>query len=434
MIATRTIPSVVRRPVVRAALLLGVSVLAASTVDAQNQPGVSLGIKHTGTQKFAIVVLPIAGVGGDSIATMIARDLDYSDRFTIIPQSGPVAATINYPIYSRLGTSGVVQGTLLPGGNLRVVFHDVANKLVRNTRDFALVQPVTSPGGRMSVHAVSDIIEEWVTGEKGIASTQIAFVRSDRVWTVDSDGANLTARTSQGIHPSWAPNGRSLVYSVIGADRQSIFVTDLLTGAQRNISGPPAGTQDFSPVVAPDGRTVMFARMTGAGTDLFSMPITGGSLTRVTVGRGTGNISASFSPDGDRIVFTSDRTGNPEVYIADADGTNPEALTSPTYGEKSHRAEAKWSPNGQTVAYMSRMSDVNQVMTISLRSMTPKQITTDGRNEQPSWAPDSRHLVVTSNRSGSRQLWVVDTETGRTRQLTRGAEARFGAWSPRLSP
>jgi len=40
--------------------------------------------------------------------------------------------------------------------------------------------------------------------------------------------------------------------------------------------------------------------------------------------------------------------------------------------------------------------------------------------------------VLTSNRSGTRQLWVVDIETGRARQLTRGPETRLAAWSPRL--
>jgi TolB protein len=339
---------------------------------------------------------------------------------------------LNYALYATIGVAGVVQGTMLPSGNVRVALHNVAAKAVQNTRDFLLVQPLTSPGGRLSVHGVSDAIEEWITGQKGIASTQIAFARDGRIWTVDSDGANVTARTSQGMSPAWTPNGRSLVYSVI--DHRSIFITDLLTGAQRNLSQAPPSAQDITPSVSPDGRSVIFGRLTGSGADIFTMPIEGGTTTRVTVGRGSGNMGPSYSPGGDRIVFTSDRVGNPEVYISDADGTNSEAITSPTYGEKSHRAEGKWSPDGQKLAYMSRMSDVNQVMTMSLRGMNPKQVTSDGRNEHPSWAPDSRHLVVTSNRSGSRQLWVVDTETGRSRQLTRGSEARLGAWSPRLAP
>jgi TolB protein len=63
----------------------------------------------------------------------------------------------------------------------------------------------------------------------------------------------------------------------------------------------------------------------------------------------------------------------------------------------------------------------------------PKQYTNEGRNEDPSWSPDSRHVVFTSNRSGSWQLWVLDIESGRVRQLTRAASgAKAGAWSPRL--
>jgi TolB protein len=61
-----------------------------------------------------------------------------------------------------------------------------------------------------------------------------------------------------------------------------------------------------------------------------------------------------------------------------------------------------------------------------------KQLTTDGSNEDPSWAPDARHLVFSSTRGGVRQLYVIDVESGRTRQLTRGDAARLPAWSPRL--
>jgi TolB protein len=70
-------------------------------------------------------------------------------------------------------------------------------------------------------------------------------------------------------------------------------------------------------------------------------------------------------------------------------------------------------------------------MTVNLRDRGLKQLTSDGQNEDPSWAPDARHLVFVSDRSGIRQLWVLDTESGRTRQLARGAAVRLPAWSPR---
>jgi TolB protein len=148
------------------------------------------------------------------------------------------------------------------------------------------------------------------------------------------------------------------------------------------------------------------------------------------VGRGSLNAQPSFSPDGRRLVFTSNRSGHPEVYITDVDGTDVDLLTSFDFGDQNYRASPDWSPDGRLVAFQSLVGGVFQVMTISLRDRSVKRVTSEGRNEDPSWAPDARHLVLTSTRTGSQQLFVVDTETGRARQLTRSGGSRMAAWSP----
>jgi TolB protein len=72
-------------------------------------------------------------------------------------------------------------------------------------------------------------------------------------------------------------------------------------------------------------------------------------------------------------------------------------------------------------------------MTISPTGKNVNALTSASQNEDPSWAPDSRHLVFTSRRTGTDQLWVLDTESGRLRQLTHGtAASKAGAWSPLL--
>jgi Tol biopolymer transport system component len=73
-------------------------------------------------------------------------------------------------------------------------------------------------------------------------------------------------------------------------------------------------------------------------------------------------------------------------------------------------------------------------MTINLRDRSMRQLTNEGINEDPSFAPDGRHLVFTSTRSGVQQLWVLDVETGRARQLTRQGGSRLAAWSRVLPP
>lgn len=404
----------------------------ATELRAQDQ-GVSLSIQYRPGQKTTLLVLPVSGPAGDSVARILSRDLDYSDRFSLVATSAVPAVTgpLNYELFSRLGVDGVVQATMLPSGWVRIALHDVGLKSVRNTHDFQLPSPVLSAGWRLALHGVSDAIEQWITGARGIAQTRIAFTRGGRVWTVDSDGANVTAVSTTGMSPQWLPSGRAIVYNVLDGARNPIMLTDLSTGAQRALVGE-AGVEHSAPVVSPDGRTLVYARGTDTGTDLYQQPIGGGAARRITVGRGRASTQPSFSPDGQRLTFMSDRSGHPEVYIVDLDGTNTELLTASAFGDRDYRAGPDWSPDGRLVAFQSRNGGTFQIMTINLRDQSVRQVTNDGRNDDPSWAPDSRHLVFTSTRSGTRQLWVVDIETGRTRQLTFGPETRLSAWSPRL--
>lgn len=145
--------------------------------------------------------------------------------------------------------------------------------------------------------------------------------------------------------------------------------------------------------------------------------------------------SPSFSPDGRRIAFTTDRLGHNEVYIIDADGASPQWITqiAGDLNEELYRAEPDWSPDGVTVAFQSRVSGLFQIMWVNLRDNSSKRVTDAGENESPSWAADGRHIVFTSSRSGSGQLWIMDTQSGVTRQLTNASGARYGAWSPRLT-
>jgi TolB protein len=415
-------------------LMVVVAAAAPWRASAQPQPpGVSLSTRFVAGQKTALIVLPVKGAQGDSVSTILSRDFDYSDRFNVVATaSAPVVnGPPNYALFAKLGVDGVVQPTVLPSGWVRVALHDVSKKTVLNSKDFALPAPALSPAWRSALHGVSDAVEEWITGQRGIAQTRIAFTRGGRVWIVDSDRANVTPATPSGMSPQWLPGGRGLVYSVLDGVRNPIMWTDLATGSQRTLASSP-GIEHSSPAVAPDGRTVVYARGSESGTDLYALPIEGGAPRRITVGRGRASTQPTFSPDGQRIAFMSDRSGHPEVYISDLDGTNAELLTAAAFGDRDYRAGPDWSPDGRLVAFQSRNGGTFQIMTINLRDQSVKFVTNDGRNDDPSWAPDSRHIVFSSTRSGTRQLWIVDVETGRSRQLTFGSEARLSAWSPRL--
>ena len=419
--------------------LEGVAVLSlvlASSVRAQDTTrtqGVRIGLTYTAGTRPGVYILPVSGAPADSVREIVARDLDFSDRLSVIRPDGGEAPTgaLNYALYAQLGAVVVVQVSVTPGGSLHVAVHDVAGTRVLSVVDRALPAPELGPDWRFVVHGASDEVEKSITGERGIAQTRILFERSRSLWIVDADGANAhpVPNTPGGMSAAWHPGGTMITYQEFANDgHHAIAVRDLTSGATKRFTGH--GTLNITPTFSPDGNTLVFASGED-GTDLYAVDPNGTEhARRLTLGNGTSTSSPTFSPDGRRIAYTSNRLGHAEVYITDADGTNPVPLTSGGMSEQSFRSDPDWSPDGRRVAYQSKVGGVFQVMTINVRDQSVQALTSEGSNEEPSWAPDGRHLVFSSTRSGVKQLWVIDTESFRTRQLTRGAAARLASWSP----
>ncbi len=419
------------------ALALASSSLGVSPAHAQEQAqGVRIGLTYRAGTRPGLYLLPMRGTYADSIRAIIGRDLDFGDRITVIaPDSGPPpTGALNYALYGALGAAAVLQLAENVGGGISVTLHEVGAARVLQKKEYVIEAEPFSASWRLSLHAIADEVERWVTGVPGIAATRILFVRGGSIWQVDSDGANAHRIEGLGqvISPAWHPHGTSMAYTLIADDGMHVRVRDLKTGAQREISFGEGST--FSPNFSPDGRSIAVASGVD-GTDIWIFPLAGGEgPSRVTVGRGSESDSPSFAPDGRRLAFTSGRLGRPEIYITDADGANPQWLTTTGFGDQSYRSNPAWAPDGRSVAFQTQIEGRFQVATINLRDRSVKQHTIEGVNEQPSWAPDGRHLVFTSSRGGVKQLWVLDTESGRLRQLTSGGAARMGAWSPRLDP
>lgn len=421
-----------------ASLTLLLSVAAPAWGQDTTVTGVRLGIVYAPGTRPGVLVLPVAGNAGDSIKAILERDFTNGDRLNVIalepaaiPPLGDESTKPNYPLFTRLGAAALIQVTPTSFG-IQVAVHNAGKGVVERTKAFPLPAGALSPNWRLALHDVSDEIEQWITGVRGIAATRILYVAGGRVYQIDSDGANATALTSGGIamSPVWNPAASHIAYMTMGQTGQQIVIREV-GGATRIL--PTREGLNMTPTFSPDGNTIVYAHGGESGTDLYATNAFGTEpARRITVGRGSDNTQPTFSPDGRRLAFTSGRLGHPEVYISDADGTNADLLTR-DYVDQPYRANPDWSPDGRLIAFEAQIAGRLQVMSIGLRDRVVKRHTSEGVNEQPSWAPDSRHLVFTSNRGGSRQLWVLDVESNTVRQLTHATGgARFGAWSPPL--
>ncbi len=409
------------------------------------QSGVRVGITYAPGTRPSLSVVSFGAPVLDSASATLARDLDQSDRFEIMP--APSSSRDQQPPaldlrpFTALGAAYVVT-LAVAGSDLTAVVMDT--RTGQEATRVHLYGPDV-PDHRLALHRGADELVRALTGQPGIAATTILFVRNGRIMRMDADGANAQPLRSSGwpsLSPAWSTDGRLFAYSAYVRSGVPIVVQDL-SGNRAMIPGSEYGT-NMTPAFAPDGRHLAWAHGTEAGTDIYLSEAHGsgrdatdwanaGTPQPLTAGRGSSNLSPVYSPDGSRIAFVSDRARSAQLYVMNADGTGQEVLARFDFGATGTTSAPSWSPDGTAIAFHREVAGTPQVFVLDVATRAVRQLTGSSRNEDPSWAPDSRHLVFVSSRTGVRELWVLDVETGRLRQLTRIGDARLPAWSPRTN-
>jgi TolB protein len=259
---------------------------------------------------------------------------------------------------------------------------------------------------------------------------------------VDSDGENMRRLTNNGTlskSPAWHPSGEKLAYvQSVNWEPHKIFELDLKTGRE-TVLNPGREGQQATPSYHPNGRVLAFGLMGYNRTGLFSWDVEGNCcLTHIQGGRWE-DLSPSFSPDGSRIVFNSNRLGTniPQVYVVSSRGGQADLISPYVPGSAGYYTSPDWSPIGDRVAFHGRINRYGRyqilVAEVGSRSATVMQLTAEGNNEDPSWAPDGRHLVFSGERSYGYGLFIVDAATGRIRPLVSNIRPNAPEWSPSLA-
>ena len=296
----------------------------------------------------------------------------------------------------------------------------------------------SAPDQRKLSQAAVDALLKKEFGVEGICRTKIVFSaetnRNQReIYVCDFDGGNirrLTSNATLSIEPSWHPDGKSIIYNQYLLSSTPLVQYDLVRNRSRALSshaGINAGR------ISPDGRKLALILTDRNQLDLYVRDLNGGNLRRLTNDRAT-EASPTWSPDSRSICYVSDRSGRPKLYIISAAGGAPR-MVSGVLG--SEAVSPDWSQDNK-IAYSARLGgyvvkvvDLSQTMGYPPSKNRETSIIADpscppAPGESPSWAPDNRHVVVSSRGS----IYVVDTRTNRIRKLVGGKSRCSGArWS-----
>lgn len=409
--------------------------LAALSLSAQ-QAEVVLSASSSAKLVLAMTAPKLTGVEEGLVAAeftaVLKRDLDETGVFAVLQERMP-ADSAPVKAWKEAGAQWLlnVRLTRATGGTLQLdasALDTAADKAVF-TKPYKADRMVPL---RRLAHALADDLVARLTGERGVASSRVVFVRQmapgvKELFQIDRDGANLIQLTRHGsltLSPTVAQDGR-LAYVTYKGGAPEIWGQRRRDGTHEKLyPTSSSGGMVSTPVWSPDGRRLAFVQLDRRGnSDIMILDLETGRSRRLTDGNGI-NTEPSWNPNGTQMAFTSDREGGPQVYLMQDDGSNLRRLT----GEGLYNASPAWSPNGAMVAYVSRFEGKFDLFVYKLGEGKAYQITTGvSTSESPAWSPDERRLVFTSNRFGSMQIFTTDLSG---RQVVRMTELP-GCQSPK---
>ncbi len=257
--------------------------------------------------------------------------------------------------------------------------------------------------------------------------TQLAFGRSSSlgefdVWVQPVKRGPARQLTSGEYYEcfglAWTPDGRDLLYSAFSSGSVLIFRVSVAGGEPQ----PTLGAGRHAAGASVRGRHMVYEQQTIQPWDIWRVPTRAASpRDRVPVklvSSSGEDFHPAYSPDGRRLAFESNRSGQRNIWVSDADGSRPVRLTS----FESQASSPRWSPDGRRLAFCCLEPGDWNVYVVDAEGGVPRRVTREPATT-PGWSPDGRWLFFGSNRTGRFEVWKRPLEGGEAVQVTQNGGA-----------
>ncbi len=372
-------------------------------------------------------------IDGDYLAkvfSVLSFDLNYNGRTRVLSTESDREEALK---------SDVFQGASWKRwGVVHVIKTEIQNKAltlscystqVGSTKKFPPL-PLTGSlaKDRKNIHRLADALYKTLYGKEGVASTKLLYSTKQRkgdrfvseIWCCDWDGGNaqqITQENNLCITPVFLPHSRfysndRYLYVSYKQGKSKIFLGSLSSGSGKKLID--LGGNQLLPALSPKRDKIAFICDVSERADLFLQefdPETGeiGKPMQLFSYPRSTQASPTFSPDGSKIAFVSDKDGSPRIYLLPAVHTkirgNPVLLTK----RNLENSCPSWSPDGKKIAFSAKTKGTRQIWIYDFDAGGEWQLTDGtGNKENPSWAPDSEHLVFNSTDGHISELYLVN--------------------------
>ena len=390
--------------------------------EGEQHTGVDIYIKQIGTEKplaithdFGYNFSPAWSPDGRYIAFLHAKEKEHPAIYLVPALGGPPRRLLEFSLVDgcRPGLNWSPDGKFL-------VFTDVSPNqpcaVKRLSVEDLSVQQLTTP----PVPSTGDLDAEYSPDGKSLA-----FIRNTKdvedIYVMPASGGaprrlTFDNRLMSGL--TWTPDGKEIIFSSNrGGMSWGLWRMPSSGGTPERVS--VGSERAYMPTVSREGNRLAYA--SGFWNEnIWKIPIAPGHHA----GKAERFIFSSlqeegpqYSADGKRVAFQSTRSGNFEIWRADADGTNLVQLT--TFGGPL-TGTPRWSPDGSQISFDSRPGAHSNVYIISVDGGPARRLANDTSDDGvASWSHDGRWLYFASNRSGNWQVWKRTPEGGTPVQITK---------------